>query len=115
MRWYAAKQMHHYKTATPATPPNMSHSVLRSASQRTNTNNTALHEVMGTLEVYWEQLKSAALAKRWRSVRGTPDQISQSDPDEDTCMNDEWQKAKLKHANRADRKSKFIEANVVFG
>ena len=44
----------------------MSHSVLRSASQRTNTNNTALHEVMGTLEVYWEQLKSAALAKRWQ-------------------------------------------------
>ncbi len=89
----------------------MSHTVLRSASQRTNHNNTALHEIMGTLEVYWEQLKSAPLFKRWSRSEQRDEEVPTHETEEDSNMNAEWQKAKLRHAGR----SRFIEANVVFG
>jgi uncharacterized protein YhdP len=97
----------------------MSHTVLSAASHRTNRNNTALYEVMGTLEVYWEQLKSASLLKRWRGTASTTDQQHEEIPthetEEDSNMNAEWRKAKLRHASRAEGRSRFIEANVVFG
>ena len=95
----------------------MSHTVLSSASQRTNRNNTTLYAVMGALEVYWEQLKSASPLKKWRGTARTADQQHEEIPthetEEDSNMDAEWRKAKLRHARRAESRSRFIEVNAV--
>ena len=83
--------MHHYKTSESAIQQTMSHTVLKSTQQKGSTD-SFFNEVTGTLEVYWEQMKSTV--KGWNST--------------DESRGPERQK-------RSDSRSKFLETNVIFG
>ena len=86
----------------------MSHTILKPASQRANRSNTLFNEVAGTLEIYWEQIKTFVKFKRQSIATEDPDTESQ---DCDTKNDD--QSIHIKKS-RYDR-TKFIDTNVVFG
>ena len=110
MRRCAAQQMYEYKTASKPSKQGMSHTILK--PQQASHGNTLLNEVTGTFEVYWEQLKRSAKDK-WK---GNQDKNTNSTGYEEASYNsDEETTHRSRRNSRADTKTKFIEANVVFG
>jgi len=87
--------MYHYKKATPTTLKAMSHTVLKSSSQRTK-HHTMLDEISGRIEVYWEQWMRTT---RSQSTKTDEEYIETSQP------------VKLR-GNTSN--TQFIKANLVF-
>lgn len=108
--------MHDYKTTVPSAGQDMSHTILKSRPQQSRCSNTLLNEVTGTFEVYWEQLISSA-KERWGKGGGGKNgkNTTKTGYEEAPYNSDEERSFKPRKSNRPDPKSKFIEANVVFG
>ncbi len=86
----------------------MSHTILKPASHRANRSNTLLNEVAGTLEIYWEQFKNFARTKR--QPIATEDLDSEF---QDYAMKKDDHSIHTK--KKKDNRTKFLDANVVFG
>ena len=96
----------------------MSHTVLKSTRQNSSKNST-FDTVMGTLEVYWEQLRNSSLmkAKGKNTPRDDDNDLAKhfcSEQEQGIC--NEWQKIGSKHIQRSsDGGSLKLVSNFVFG
>jgi hypothetical protein len=90
----------------------MSHTILKPQLRRANYGNTLLHELSGTFEVYWEQLRNLTRGHRRRELDSD---IEQDIGIKDTRIDTKYTQINTNHASRLNTNAKFIEANVVFG
>ena len=79
-----------------------------------------LNEITGTLEVYWEQLRSLTRTKRGKRLLAggyTNDGIQDDEhaPDDAEKSPSTAGLSFWRRSARADSRSKFLDANVVFG